>query len=370
MAVTVGEGRVAVVVEAIVLVGGRGTRLRPLTVTTPKPMLPVAGVPFVVHQLARLRDAGVGHVVLATSYRAEVFEGFLGDGSRLGLELDYVTEEVPLGTGGAMRNVTHLLRGGPDAPVVVMNGDVLSGHDVGAQLGLHAAAGADVTLYLTRVDDARAFGCVPTDAAGRVTAFLEKMPEPVSDQINAGCYVFRRAVLDAIPAGRVVSVERETFPGLLADGAVVLGHVDPAYWLDLGTPAALVVGSRDLVLGRVRSSAVPGPPGERLVLPGAQVAHDATVGGGSTVGDGAVVEAGAVVEGSVLQQDVVVRRGALVRDCVVGQGAEVGEGCVLSGVAVGDGARIGAGCELPPGARVWVDAVLGPHAVRMSSDQS
>lgn len=355
--------------EAILLVGGRGNRLRPLTITTPKPMLPVAGVPFVLHQLTRLRDAGVTHVVLATSYRAEVFEGFLGDGARHGLAVEYVTEDVPLGTGGAMRNVAHLLRGDPDDPVVIMNGDVLSGHDVRAQLALHAAADADVTLYLTRVDDPRAFGCVPTDEAGRVTAFHEKMPEPVSDQINAGCYVFRRKVLDAIPVGRVVSVERETFPGLLADGALVVGHVDPAYWLDLGNPAALVTGSRDLVLGRVRSSAVPGEPGERLLLPGARVAEGATVTGGSVVADGAAVEAGAVVDGSVLGEDVVVAAGAVVRDSVVAAGAVVGERSVLDGVAVGDGARIGPDCELPRGARVWVDAVLASHAVRMSSDR-
>ena len=356
--------------DAILLVGGKGTRLRPLTVTTPKPMLPVAGVPFIVHQLARLRDAGVTHVVLATWYRAEVFEGFLDDGSRWGIELEYVTEDVPLGTGGGIRNVADRLRGGPDDPVVILNGDVLSGHDIGAQVALHQQRAAAVTLYLTKVEDARAYGCVPTDADGRVTAFLEKMPEPVTDQINAGCYVFRRSVVDGIPQGRPVSVERETFPGLLADGALVLGHVDPGYWLDLGKPADFVTGSRDLVLGRVRSSALPGPTGESLRLAGSRVDDGAQVGGGSTLGHGAVVSSGAVVDGSVLGDDVVVEADAVVRDSVVGTGAVVGAGAVLDGVVVGDGARIGARCELPPGSRVWVDAVLGERAVRMSSDQT
>ncbi len=355
--------------EAILLVGGQGTRLRPLTVTTPKPMLPVAGVPFVLHQLARLRDAGVEHVILATSYRPEVFASYLDDGARFGVDLEYVTEDEPLGTAGAIRNVAHLLRGGADDAVVVMNGDVLSGHDVLAQLRLHAQREAAVTLYLTRVEDPRAFGCVPTDAQGRVTAFLEKLPEPVSDQINAGCYVFRRRVIEAIPAGRVVSVERETFPGLLAAGATVVGHVDDAYWLDLGTPQALATGSRDLVLGRVHSSALPGPTGERLLLPGAAV-DGALVGGGSVVGGGARVAAGATVEGSLLMDGVVVAAGAVVRDSVLGRGSAVGERSMLAGATLGDGARVGADCELPPGSRVWVDAVLGDRSVRMSSDQS
>ncbi|MGH8893837.1 MAG: sugar phosphate nucleotidyltransferase, partial [Actinomycetes bacterium] len=219
------------------------------------------------------------------------------------------------------------------------------------------------------VDDPRAFGCVPTDSTGRVTAFLEKTPDPVTNRVNAGCYVFRRAVIDAIPAGRRVSVERETFPGLVADGAVVLGHVDPAYWLDLGTPAAYVQGSADLVRGRAPSPALPGPVGERLVLEGASVAADATVSDGTTVGAGAVVGAGATVEGSVLLDGAVVGEGAHVRHSAIGRSARVGEGAVLDQVVVGDGAHVGAGNELAPGARVWCDASIPPYAIRFSPDE-
>jgi mannose-1-phosphate guanylyltransferase len=251
-------------VDAILLVGGQGTRLRPLTIATAKPMLPTAGVPFTAHQLARARDAGIDHVVLATSYRAETFEAYFGDGSGFGLELEYVTEVEPLGTGGGIRNVADRLR---SDDVVIFNGDVLDGHDIAAQLAAHQAAGAAVTLYLTRVEDPRAFGCVPIDGDGRVLEFREKDPQPVTDLINAGCYVFRRDVLlEAIPVGEVVSVERQTFPRLLAEGLPLQGFVDESYWLDLGTPAAFVRGSCDLVLGRVVSSALPGPVGESLVL--------------------------------------------------------------------------------------------------------
>jgi mannose-1-phosphate guanylyltransferase len=357
-------------VEAILLVGGKGTRLRPLTVNNPKPMLHVAGVPFTAHQLAQARAAGVDHVVLATSYKAEVFTEWLGDGSRLGLEVDYVTEDVPLGTGGAIRNVADRLRSEPDDPVLIFNGDILSGHDIGAQLDLHEKADADVTLYLTEVADPRAFGCVPTDDEGRVTAFLEKTPNPVTNRINAGCYAFRRSVIDAIPYGEVVSVERQTFPGLLNGGATVMGYVDTAYWLDLGTPAAFAKGSRDLVLGRVASPALPGPTGERLLLDGAAVDPAADVRGGTVVGVRAVVEEGAVVDGSVLQDGSIVRAGAVVIDSVVGVRAEVGPRTVLDGCVVGDGARVGADNELGRGSRIWVDVRIPDRAIRLSSDQS
>ncbi len=236
--------------EAILLVGGQGTRLRPLTIGTPKPLLPTAGVPFLAHQFAKAAAAGVTHAVLATAYRADMFAECFGDGSALGLEISYVQEDEPLGTGGAIRNAAAGLRGGPDSPVVVLNGDVLSGHDLAAQLDLHHKSDAAVTLHLVEVDDPSRFGCVPTDAAGRVTAFLEKTPDPVTNRINAGCYVFRRAVIDAIPPGRVISVERQTFPGLIAAGAVIMGYPDSSYWLDVGTPEAFVRGSVDLVLGR------------------------------------------------------------------------------------------------------------------------
>ncbi|MCQ6555536.1 NDP-sugar synthase [Streptomyces sp. C10-9-1] len=358
--------------EAILLVGGKGTRLRPLTVRTPKPMVPAAGVPFLTHQLARARAAGVEHVVLATSYLAEVFEPYFGDGSVLGLHLEYVTEEEPLGTGGAIRNAAARLRSGPDEPVLVFNGDILTGLDIPALVDTHRTAGADVSLHLTRVDDPRAYGLVPTDGTGRVTAFLEKPQTPeeiVTDQINAGAYVFRRSVIDGIPDGRPVSVERETFPELLAAGAHLQGMVDSTYWLDLGTPHAFVRGSADLVLGRAPSPAVPGRRGERLVLPSARIAPGAKLSGGTVVGEGARIGADARIDGSTVLAGAVVEPGAVVSESLIGRGARIGARTVLSGVVVGDGAVVGEDNELRHGARVWCDAVLPAGAVRFSSDQ-
>ncbi len=361
----------AVMLEAILLVGGQGTRLRPLTLSAPKPMLPVAGVPCTTHQIARAREAGVTHVVLGTSYQAQVFSDAYGDGSDLGVELTYAHEETPLGTGGALRNVVDHLHSGPDDPVLIFNGDVLSGLDIAALVRHWRDADADVALYLTKVADPRPFGLVPTDANDTVLAFLEKPSTPeeiVTDQINAGCYVFRRRVLDDIPAGRPVSVERETFPGLLSSGARVIGHVDTSYWLDLGTPLAFVQGSADLVRGIAPSPALPGASGERLILDGAQIADSATIDGGSCIGRGARVGQGATVRGSVLMDDAQVEAGAVIIDSIVGRGAQIGAATCLTGAVVGDDVHVGAHNEFVSGARIWPGAVIADASIRFSAE--
>ena len=331
-------------------------------------MLPVAGVPFTVHQITRARAAGVTRIVLATSYRAEVFREFI-DGADLGIEIVIATEDEPLGTGGAIRHALPHLQSGPDAPVLVFNGDVLSGLDIKGLVKHHVDGDADVTLYLTPVADPRAFGLVPTDAAGRVTQFLEKPQTPeeiVTDQINAGCYVFRRSVIDTIPTGRPVSVERETFPGLLAANALVLGVVDRGYWLDLGTPMALVQGSRDLVLGIAPSPAVPNP-GAFLVLDGADIASGAVLTGGSTIGRRAQIGA-SVIDGSVVFDEARIGAGVKITGSIIGAGATIGANCVIDQAVIGDGANIGAGNELLAGVRIWPGAQIGAGAVRFSSD--
>ena len=255
--------------DAVILVGGRGTRLRPLTIGTPKPMLPTANYPFLQHLLARIKEAGIEHVVLSTSFKAEVFEEYFGDGSDLGLEIEYVVEETALGTGGGIRNVYDKLR---HDTVMVFNGDVLSGMDLNGILDTHHSKQADVTMHLLNVADPRAFGCVPTDSNGRVTAFLEKTEDPLTNQINAGCYLFKREVIETIPADRVVSVERETFPQLLESGHLVVGHVDNSYWRDMGRPDDFVRGSSDLVRGIAHSPLLTGRTGESVVDESAGIA--------------------------------------------------------------------------------------------------
>jgi mannose-1-phosphate guanylyltransferase len=298
----------------ILLVGGFGTRLKPLTDESPKPMLPVAGLPVTEHQILAAKKAGVHTLVLATSYLADVFTPYFGDGSKWGMKILYAVEKEPLGTGGAIRNAAELL--GRDEPVVIFNGDVLSRHSIADQIKFHTEKKADVTLHLLDVEDARAFGCVPTDADGRVSAFLEKMDNPVSNSINAGCYVFSPDVIDEIPLGKVVSVERETFPALVASGRAVFGYKEQSYWLDVGTPAALFKGSRDLVDGDFQTMA------------GTTIAPDAIITGGTSIGARCAIGSGVHID-----------------DCIIGDDVTIGDGARLSHSFIAHGTDVAAGVE-------------------------
>lgn len=353
-------------VDAVVLVGGKGTRLRPLTLSAPKPMLPTAGLPFLTHLLSRIAAAGIEHVILGTSYKPAVFEAEFGDGSALGLQIEYVTEEHPLGTGGGIANVAGKLR---NDTAMVFNGDVLSGADLAQLLDFHRSNRADVTLQLVRVGDPRAFGCVPTDEEDRVVAFLEKTEDPPTDQINAGCYVFERNVIDRIPQGREVSVEREVFPALLADGdCKIYGYVDASYWRDMGTPEDFVRGSADLVRGIAPSPALRGHRGEQLVHDGAAVSPGALLIGGTVVGRGAEIGPGTRLDGAVIFDGVRVEAGCVIERSIIGFGARIGPRALIRDGVIGDGADIGARCELLSGARVWPGVFLPGGGIRYSSD--
>ena len=310
--------------SAILLVGGFGTRLHPLTKSTPKPMLKVAGVPFLEHQIVQARRAGISEIVLATSFMAETFEPHFGDGSRFGITIRYAVETSALGTGGAIKNASQLLTG--TGPVIIFNGDVLSGHDLAAQISFHEMSQAKVTLYLTTVADARAYGAVELDDTNRVLAFNEKMENPPTNTINAGCYVFEREIISRIPEGKVVSVEREVFPELLAHQVRVMGFVDQAYWLDIGTPQALLKASQDLVTGAIFSDATPLHDGDFLCLSHTEIAPSATINQGTVIGEGSSIGMRASLSG-----------------CIIGSGVKVNEDCMLINCFVADN------CEIPAG---------------------
>jgi mannose-1-phosphate guanylyltransferase len=297
----------------------------PLTKNTPKPMLTVAGVPVTEHQIAMAKAAGISEIVLATSYLSDVFIPYFGDGSKWGIKIKYAVEKEPLGTGGAIRNAAQLLDS--NESVVILNGDVLSSHNLGEQIRQHEANDADVTLHLTEVQDARAFGCVPTDSNGRVTAFLEKMENPVTNQINAGCYVFNPRVVSTIPLNTVVSVERETFPELVTSGAKVFGYVENAYWLDIGTPRALLKASIDIVQRN----------GEFLAMPGSIIDPTAVISGGSCIGANSTVGAGVVIQGSIVEADCVIGQDSRIMDSFVAAGARVENGSTIASSFVMNG---------------------------------
>ena len=299
---------------AILLVGGFGTRLMPLTRNTPKPMLTVAGIPVTEHQLNMAKAAGIKHIVLATSYLSELFTPYFGDGSKWGMKIEYAVEKTPLGTGGAIRNAAKVINSSES--IVILNGDVLSSHNLTEQIRQHEVNNADVTLHLTQVEDARAYGCVPTDSKSRVTGFLEKMDKPVTNQINAGCYVFNPRVLESIPLDTVVSVERETFPLLVKNGADVYGYVENSYWVDIGTPQALMKASIEIVKRN----------GDFLIMPGSHVDPSAHLTGGSSIAPGTQIAAGAHIQSSIIESDCSIGKDAQIINSFISRGTKVAAG--------------------------------------------
>lgn len=313
--------------KAVVLVGGEGTRLRPLTLTTPKQMLPVGGRPMIERVLEWLSAHGVDEVVLSLGYRPDAFLKAYPEGKACGVRLQYAVEDSPLDTAGAIRFAAG--EGGVDSTFLVVNGDVLTDLDVSALVAFHRDRGAEATIALTPVEDPSRFGVVPTGPDGSVVAFIEKPPagEAPTNLINAGTYVLETSVLDRIPDGRRVSIERETFPSLVADGRLyALGS--EAAWLDAGTPSTYLAANLAFA---------------PLVASSAQVAGSVS---GSVIGDVRVLE-GAVVERSVVMDGAVVGAGAVVADSIVGPGARVGDRARVTNLSVlGDGYVVGDGAEL------------------------
>lgn len=297
----------------ILLVGGMGTRLMPLTRDTPKPMLPLAGLPVTEHQLMAAKRAGVTTIVLATSYLADVFIPYFGNGSKWGMDVRYAVEQTPLGTGGAIKNaVTALnLSAESDEPIVIFNGDVLSAHDLGRQIREHTEHKADVTLHLTHVEDARAYGCVPVDENGKVTAFLEKMENPITNTINAGSYVFHPSVIDTIAADTVVSVERDVFPALVASGKKIYGYIEDSYWLDIGTPKALLAGSKHLVGGEFKVAAT------------SKIDASAILQEGTSVGERCTIAENVIVSGSIICAGTEIGAGSQIRNSFIAPGSHI-----------------------------------------------
>jgi len=348
--------------QAVVLVGGEGTRLRPLTFETPKPMIPVMNVPFLERTLLRLKEAGIDDVILPAGYLPEAITSFFGDGSPLGLKIRYVIEETPLGTAGALKNIEHFITG----PFFVLNGDVLTSLDLRAMRAYHEKRGGVATLHLIKVEDPSAFGCVVHDATGRISAFVEKpkREDALTDEINAGTYLLETAVFAAIPAGRAVSIERETFPQLIAAGKPLYAFTTDDYWIDLGKPEAYLASHRHIFDGSMPLGLQPyvDGPGAKGVPPSAiippvfigrnvRVAPDAKVGPYTVLGDDCEVGSGAVVADSLLWDSVVVEAGASLDWAIVASRARIGAGAV-----VGRGSVIGHDAQIAPNAAVGEDA--------------
>ena len=325
--------------KALILAGGFGTRLRPLTYTRPKHLLPIANKPHIEHVLDLLHRHGVNEAVLLTSYLAEAFEDTIAQAKENGFTMHVTHEQEPLGTAGAIKNAEEFAREGT---CLVFNGDVLTDIDLGALVQFHRDRGAMGTIYLTPVDDPSAFGVVPTAEDGRVTGFIEKPPreEAPTDLINAGIYVLEPAILDRIPKGEVWSSERQLFPSLVEEDAGLFATPLPGYWKDIGTPANLLGANLDALSGEYRTDAVEAPgPRTSLVSESAEVDEEAQVMS-SCIGPGVRLFPGAVVKRSVLLGDVTVARGARVTASILGQGVAVAEEAVLEDETIGDRERV------------------------------
>ncbi|MBV8952956.1 MAG: NDP-sugar synthase [Solirubrobacterales bacterium] len=364
--------------QALILAGGEGTRLRPLTSTMPKPVVPLVDRPFVAYMLEWLRGHGVDDVVLSCGFMAEAVRSVLGDGAGLGIKLTYLEEPEPLGTGGAVRFAEHLLA----ERFFVLNGDVLTDIDLTAQLEQHERTGARATLALTSVEDPSAYGLVRREADFSVREFVEK---PGAEQIdtnlvNAGAYILEREVLaEMAPAGTNISIERELFPALVRRG--LFGYEAAGYWLDIGTPERYLQGTFDILEGNVKTeigrrlagaglTLVDGARIEgRVVAPAlvgddSAVAEGASVGGRVVLGPGVTVAEGAHVESSVLLAGARVGPRTTIAGSIVGPEASIGGGCHIHDVVLGASVKVGSDNVLAAGARIFPGVELPDGAIK------
>ncbi len=325
--------------KALVIAGGFGTRMHPLTFTRPKPLLPVANRPHVEHVFDLLQRHEINECVLLTSYLAEAFDATIRTAKDRGMTVEVAQEETPLGTAGALRNAAHLL---PNETFLALNGDVLTEANLTDLAAFHDRSGAEVTMLLTPVEDPSQFGVVSTAPDGRVQSFVEKPPreEAPTNLINAGIYVMEPPVLQRIPEGRAYSAERELFPELVGDGTLFATTTD-RYWMDLGTPQKYLQANLDALAGHYVTDAVSLKAETSIVRgDGVTIADDARVSS-SCIGPDCVIETSARVERSVLLPDVVVEAGASVRGSVVGQGARVTKDADVVDATIGDGEIVG-----------------------------
>ncbi len=364
--------------QAVILVGGEGTRLRPLTSTVPKPVVPLVDRPFISYMLEWLRRHGVDDVIMSCGFLATSVRNVLGDGSGLGIRLRFVEEPDPRGTAGALKFAESLL----DERFLMLNGDVLTDIDLGAQLAQHESSGATATLALVPVADPSNYGLVHLNEDRSVRDFVEKpSPDAIdTNLISAGAYVLERSILDLVPPDRNVSIEREVWPRLIGDG--LYGFPAESYWLDIGTPDRYLQGTFDIIEGNVQTAVSErlgsgwlavdenATVGGRVIPPavierGARIAEGAQVGSLVVLGADVTVAPGATVERSVILDGTAIGENCTVRDCIVAGGCRIGANTQITGGAVlGEGVTIGADNVIAHGARIFPGVTLPDGAIK------
>ena len=364
--------------QALILAGGEGTRLRPLTSSVPKPVVPLVDRPFIVYMLDWLKQHGVDRVVMSCGHLAHGVRNVLGDGSALGLDIRYVEEPRPLGTGGAVKYAEELL----DERFLLLNGDVLTDFDLTAQIAEHERTGARATLALTPVEDPTNYGLVRLRGGGQVSEFVEKPSADMVDSANvsAGVYVVEREILDGLERGKPASIERDVFPQLVSAG--LHGYVAQGYWLDIGTPERYLQATFDILEGSVFTNVASRMGSSYLcveravenrgrIIPSALVETGCRIGEGARVGGRVVLERGVTIGANTIVEQSVVLQGAEVgdnctlRNCVIGGGVRIGDNTRVEGQSVlGEGVTIGADNTISNGARIFPGVTLPDGAIR------
>lgn len=354
--------------KAVILVGGEATRLLPLTCNTPKAMVPVLNIPFLEHVIRYLSKHQIKDIILAQGYLAQPIEDYLGDGSQLGVKLNYVVEDTPLGTAGAVKNAERYL----DETFLMLNGDIFTDLDITAMVEHHLERKAKATIALTPVDDPTSYGLIETDAEGRITRFLEKpkQSQVTTNTINAGTYTLEPEILARIPPQTKVSIEREVFPKLLAQGERVYAYPYPEYWIDVGTPEKYLRLHRDLLSGK-SSQYAPALPGEVVIgkqsyiHPTAQIKGPVMIGDNCTIGRNArltgpvVIGAGCtiledtVIEESIIWQNVQLGQRVNLRNSIIADNCCLNTDSIIENSILGDNVTVASGFKLEPGGKIW-----------------
>jgi mannose-1-phosphate guanylyltransferase len=360
--------------KAVILVGGEGIRLRPLTCNTTKAMVPILNRPFLEHLLRYLKGHGIADIILTLSYLPDRIQDYFGDGAEMGVRLSYLIEEEPLGTAGAVKNAERYL----DETFLMLNGDIFTGLDITAMIDFHRQRKAEATIAVTPVDDPTAYGLIETDAEGRISRFLEKpsREEVTTNMINAGIYVLEPDVLAQIPPRRVASIERETFQKLLARGEPMYAYSASAYWLDMGTPEKYLKLNHDLLLGKAPSLIDVSGNAKSQIDPSVEIKGPVLIGEGCVIKRGAQIKGpailgpecevaeGATIEGAVLWNNSHAGKKAVLKNCIVASHCQIQEESqVLENCVLGDNVVVGRNSKLPQGTKIWPDKRIEPGTV-------
>jgi mannose-1-phosphate guanylyltransferase len=339
------------VIKALILAGGKGARLRPLALHIPKPIVPLANIPFLFFQIDHIKKAAVTEIILSLSYQPRKITDIFGDGMNYGVTMRYTHEELPRGTAGAFKAAENLI----SDTTIVLNGDILTDTDLVDVLRYHRAQKAEVTIVTARVMNPVGYGLVEADANGRVVRFTEKPPEDevTGDTINAGIYILERSILDRIPAEGAQSFERDLFPAIVQEGARVFAYLTHAYWQDIGSPQKYLEASYGIISGRTK---MPGYP-QKACPPNDWEKHQVSIDSFSILDGKCVIKSGVAIENSVLGEDCRVEEGALIKDSVIWSGTRILSNARIERAIVGRQCHIGEGAKLRPG------TVLGDKSI-------